>query len=212
MHASRLRGGRAVFAPVRSAREECSVEGCLNLHSAKGLCKTHYSRKRDGVPLDRPARMPIATTKCTYPDCGRWAVGLGACAGHRAQIRKYGRMVAPVAVGRTKYKITTCAIVGCDRPHYANAMCQRHSSKASKYHLTAIQLQALLLVDRCAVCSDPLHDGNRAIDHDHSCCPGAKSCGECIRGVLCMKCNAGIGYFDNRPGVLMAAIEYLLKP
>src|ERR1035437_134914 len=28
-----------------------------------------------------------------------------------------------------------------------------------------------------------------AVDHDHKCCPGKKSCGKCVRGILCDDCN-----------------------
>ena len=31
-----------------------------------------------------------------------------------------------------------------------------------------------------------------AIDHAHSCCPGKRSCGKCIRGILCLKHNTWV--------------------
>ncbi len=50
-----------------------------------------------------------------------------------------------------------------------------------------------------------------AVDHDRSCCPGTRSCGECIRGLLCHSCNTGIGKLDDSIERLQSAIQYINK-
>lgn len=64
---------------------------------------------------------------------------------------------------------------------------------------------------RCAICG--IHESELPkrlhLDHDHGCCPGAKACGNCARGLLCAKCNTSIGQFENRPELLISAYEYL---
>jgi hypothetical protein len=62
---------------------------------------------------------------------------------------------------------------------------------------------------RCAICgtADPRGRGNRFhVDHDHRCCPGSVSCGNCVRGLLCFQCNRRVG--DDRAWHLKA-VEYL---
>lgn len=55
----------------------------------------------------------------------------------------------------------------------------------------------------CAMCGEPFDDGDRIFaDHDHNCCPKqvkrtAKTCGECIRGLLCFRCNTALGYYEK---------------
>jgi hypothetical protein len=68
----------------------------------------------------------------------------------------------------------------------------------------------------CAICGQPetALDQNSevkalAVDHDKRCCPGRTSCGACIRGLLCLYCNHGLGRFRDNPVLLAAAIRYL---
>lgn len=62
----------------------------------------------------------------------------------------------------------------------------------------------------CALCpavsGDSRKGGSRLfIDHDHSCCSTPdRSCGKCVRGLLCNGCNAKIGYLE---GLLRNGIE-----
>lgn len=70
----------------------------------------------------------------------------------------------------------------------------------------------------CALCGRPETDIGRSgnvkflsVDHDRSCCPGTKSCGKCIRGILCSKCNTGLGKFNDDPELMAKAIAYLTK-
>jgi hypothetical protein len=47
------------------------------------------------------------------------------------------------------------------------------------------------------------------VDHDHACCPGVKSCGKCLRGLLCSRCNTAIGQFNDNKRLLIKAIQYI---
>ena len=66
----------------------------------------------------------------------------------------------------------------------------------------------------CAICERPPSgkgtSGQRLhVDHDHGCCPVGRSCGACVRGLLCSSCNRAVGYFQDDPVLLQSAIEYL---
>jgi len=47
------------------------------------------------------------------------------------------------------------------------------------------------------------------IDHNHNCCPSARSCGKCIRGILCHNCNTALGLTKDSKEILNKLIKYL---
>jgi hypothetical protein len=61
---------------------------------------------------------------------------------------------------------------------------------------------------KCLNCKSDL-ENNFNIDHDHKCCEGRYSCGNCVRGILCGGCNRGLGFFKDNTEYLKSAIEYL---
>lgn len=67
------------------------------------------------------------------------------------------------------------------------------------YNITPEQYDEMLEAQGgvCGICGKPPMGSRRlAVDHDHRCCPGSKSCGECVRGLLCGSCNPKLGFYE----------------
>jgi len=77
--------------------------------------------------------------------------------------------------------------------------------------------------NRCAVCRihvSEIKDGSAktrplVIDHDHRCCDMQKgrrlSCGECVRALLCRRCNTALGMVGDDIALLESLVAYLRK-
>ena len=75
------------------------------------------------------------------------------------------------------------------------------------YQVTPEQYEAMNRKQEglCAICREPNNSGwSLAVDHNHTT-------GK-VRGLLCTRCNRGIGYFKDDPSRLARAIEYLNDP
>lgn len=101
-------------------------------------------------------------------------------------------------------------------PHRQTPEAKKKSARKSRitaYGLTQEQFDWLLEVQQfaCAMCEAPLRDGQLIrVDHDHACCEEKnKSCGKCVRGLLCHTCNIALGYIERR---LKSAQAYLNSP
>lgn len=47
------------------------------------------------------------------------------------------------------------------------------------------------------------------VDHDHNCCPGKTTCGDCIRGLLCPSCNTFVGFVEKNKEILNNIEKYI---
>lgn len=94
---------------------------------------------------------------------------------------------------------------------------EKYKLKQRRNHLMRFYKMTLEVYDElltsqggcCAVCGIPETERKFSVDHDHNCCPGEKTCGKCIRSLLCMSCNIGIGKFRDNPEILEAAAAYV---
>ena len=49
-----------------------------------------------------------------------------------------------------------------------------------------------------------------SVDHDHKCCNGSRSCGKCVRAILCTNCNRYIlGHLRDNIDALERAIQVI---
>jgi hypothetical protein len=96
------------------------------------------------------------------------------------------------------------------------------NSKLKETHNISLDDYKRVLKDqdgKCAICGQT--DGRidprtgqpmmLSVDHDHTCCNGNNSCGSCFRGLLCNRCNMGLGHFNDDPQLITKAIKYLTQ-
>lgn len=170
--------------------------------------------------------------KCKGPECTRDAEVKGYCNGHYVQTRR-GKTLAPLRKVRKRNEITErdhegnkqCnkCLLWLSENSYAGhkntldklqATCRRCAARDHKLRHYGVDTYYILEQqgNRCRICGVQEGDTDRLvwhIDHDHSCCSGKKSCGACVRGVLCQQCNQGLGNFNDSIESLRNAVRYL---
>jgi hypothetical protein len=121
-----------------------------------------------------------------------------------------------LVLGRDKRGIC----VACRRAHGVRFN-KDHPDKAreaqlkSLFRVTSGQYARMLSSqnDSCPGCLRRKSEVKKAfcVDHDHRCCNGKKSCGKCVRGLLCTSCNLILGYAKDNAVVLINLVKYLEK-
>ncbi len=216
-------------APVRARGGLCKVDKCVRRNYGQGYCQYHWRRwKRYGRP--GPA-IPDVPEVCSFSGCERSHSAKGLCSSHYSQSRR-GRRLTPIdddyvftlerdADGNKR--CTSCKRWlpegdfgienrAADSLTTQCATCRRSRAVRKRYGISAARYAELLARQDgvCAICGGVNKDGYAlSVDHDHSCCPGERSCGECVRGLLCTNCNLGIGYLKENVARLASAIRYL---
>ena len=144
------------------------------------------------------------TKTCNGPGCAREALTRGYCNGHYQQIY-HDRPLKPLQ--KRRRNTGTCPVMHCAREVASRGVCARHASICGRHRMDPdeyVRLSANGCMNPACREAYPLQ-----IDHDHSCCPGANSCGRCIRGLLCGGCNKRLAHMEAGRGHYEGLLQYL---
>jgi len=110
---------------------------------------------------------------------------------------------------------TLCEVELCEQDHHMKGYCRHHfklSQYAKSFGITSEEMFSVFAHSngKCEICKTKLVPHGLAaetrknvacIDHDHDT-------GK-IRGILCFRCNSGLGHFSDSAELVALALEYL---
>lgn len=113
-----------------------------------------------------------------------------------------GHRRIPENVGRSgECRECHCAYVSKYRVENLEKL--RAADRKWRFNLSSKAFEVLFQQQRGCCCCGLVFgakNGNRyrpTVDHDHACCPGNHSCGKCVRGLLCQRCNHVLGLYEK---------------
>jgi len=88
-------------------------------------------------------------------------------------------------------------------PGRTKAVLRERRKRIEQYGLTVDDYAAMLIEQAglCSLCGEPMKMPH--LDHDHET--------GFVRGLLCARCNLGLGYFKDSEELLQAALVYLRR-
>ena len=122
---------------------------------------------------------------CSVEDCNRSHYALSYCRMHYARFKRRGT---------TEVKNQS---IGEDNIYYFKGKPFFRKEYVLKYvYNMEISEYETRAANGCELCGDK-PERSLHVDHDHKCCNGPRSCGECVRGIVCNKCNKAIDKYET---------------
>lgn len=200
--------------------KKCTIEGCERPLKSRGRCQSHYVELRN-------EENRLAGNLCAFDGCDRPVLySHDLCRSHYRQVTESGKELRSLqwrskpVDGVNGQRLCRGCQEWKDRTAFSGnrTLCRRCTRLTGKYGLTATEFDALLAKQggRCAICGTTDPGGNTGmwhVDHDHRCCDrkNGGSCSRCTAGLLCNRCNMGLGYFKDDPVRLARAAAYLKR-
>ena len=209
-------------------RRVCKVDGCNKPVVSFGLCDMHRQRlkKHGHLKQTRPddwgkrEKHPLHDTWCwmrkmekQFSVCDKWqdfwefTKDVGERPSPQHQLRRMDN--------EKNYSPKNCEWVNVNKNHNHTKYLKnyRKNNKDSVKNCKLIKAYGITIDDynklyglqdgKCAICgTDKTHNGTAlAVDHNHKT-------GN-VRGLLCSKCNTGLGCFKDSEALMQKAITYL---
>ncbi|WP_411978408.1 endonuclease domain-containing protein [Streptomyces scopuliridis] len=180
-------------------------------------------------PLIQPTERPTGVPKCSFDGCGRLAPVDELCFRHRRQRDRKGSLSSlpvtrPPGASQLRDEQGRKQCGKClgwletaefhRSPVYPDGLAPycKDCGRLETYKVTPEWYRGQLSSQGggCAVCGKVNASGRAlAVDHDRSCCRGSRSCGRCVRGLLCARCLSGLGMASDDVVALRSAVDYL---
>lgn len=187
---------------------QCSFGDCEKFALQSGFCTGHYAQKKRGEEM-RPLRfkgvgnLEAGRSECIFEGCNLPSHLTGFCKTHYWMWTR-GVELRPIG------EDLECPVGDCVHTYTRRSrveLCRAHVRVLRLYNLTMDRLLEMYEGGSfCEICGDRT---STAIDHDHACCAGDGSCGQCVRGTLCLNCNHMLGSAKDNLGTLRKAVSYL---
>ncbi len=153
---------------------------------------------------------------CTITGCDKPNYATNICKMHYERRRRTG----------TTNLINTGKMIYSNGQTYAKIR-ENHLMRTYKISLNQFEIMS---ANGCEICGKHGAEYKKLhVDHDHACCPVAKynkkgnvntyfkTCGLCVRGILCDGCNAAVGLYEkgrlrdeypHRDGIILYVSKY----
>lgn len=135
---------------------------------------------------------------CSIKGCERHHYAKTWCRPHYARFVRNGTTDALIDVVKDTKKydrtITRTNAAGQTVKYQTKQKVSREMYLKNQYNITMAEYNKMAK-NGCQICHD-VPERNLHVDHDHACCDREKSCGKCVRGVLCSRCNTLVDKYE----------------
>jgi hypothetical protein len=168
--------------------------GCMQNKSISDFYKANHYNREDSLDyyckfcrIAANLQSQRTNTKtCSFEFCDSPHYAKTYCRKHYARLMRNGT---------TERQNEPVDIIGLMKTEQLKELSNKKSYLLNTYKMT-LEDYIERASKGCEICGR-LSAENLHVDHDHNCCNTPKSCGVCVRGVICNRCNTAVDKYEN---------------